>query len=100
MISPDWRSALSGQAQQEVRELVSAATEFDGVAPVGEQVLRELGHDRTEHLLVTGSQLGATKHAAETIVGYLNLSPPRDGDAGWRNSSCTRRPAGAVSGRR
>ena len=34
-----------------MRELVTAATEFDGVAPVGEQVLRELAHDRTEHLL-------------------------------------------------
>jgi len=73
--SPDWRSTLTAGEQQGVRELVSAATEFDGVAPVGEQVLRELGHDRTEHLLVAGSQPGA-------IVGYLNLSPPRDDDAG------------------
>ena len=75
MNSPDWRSTLTAGEQQGVRELVSAATEFDGVAPVGEQVLRELGHDRTEHLLVAGSQPGA-------IVGYLNLSPPRDDDAG------------------
>ena len=57
-----------------MRELVGAATEFDGVAPVGEAVLRELGHDRTEHLLVTDSQPGA-------VLGYLNLSPPRDGNA-------------------
>jgi mycothiol synthase len=73
--SPDWRSTLTAAEQQSVRGLVSAATEFDGVAPVGEQVLRELGHDRTEHLLVTGAQPGA-------IAGYLNLSPPRDGGAG------------------
>ncbi|MGA7050668.1 MAG: mycothiol synthase [Mycobacterium sp.] len=79
MIPPDWRSTLTAQQQQGVRELVSTATEFDGVAPVGEQVLRELGLDRTEHLLVTDSPSGG---AAETIVGYLNLSPPRDGDAG------------------
>ncbi|WAC92330.1 mycothiol synthase [Mycobacterium sp. Aquia_213] len=70
---PDWRSALTAEEQQGVRELVAAATEFDGVAPVGEQVLRELGHDRTEHLLVT---------SANTIEGYLNLSPPRDGGDG------------------
>jgi mycothiol synthase len=77
--SPDWRSALTAEEQQGVRELVDAATEFDGVAPVGEQVLRELGHERTEHLLVAGSSSGAE---TADIVGYLNLSPPRDGDAG------------------
>lgn len=75
MTSPDWRSALTADEQQGVRELVSAATEFDGVAPVGEQVLRELGHDRTGHLLVTGARPG-------TLFGYLNLSPPHDGGAG------------------
>lgn len=75
MTSPDWRSDLTAAEQQSVRELVLAATEFDGVAPVGEQVLRELGHDRTDHLLVAGAQPG-------TIAGYLNLSPPRDGGGG------------------
>ncbi|MBV8789938.1 MAG: mycothiol synthase [Mycobacterium sp.] len=79
MTSPDWRSALTADEQRGVRELVSAATEFDGVAPVGEQVLRELGHERTEHLLIPGSSSGAE---IAGIVGYLNLSPPRDGDAG------------------
>ncbi|ORW30769.1 mycothiol synthase [Mycobacterium paraense] len=75
MTSPDWRSTLTDAEQRSVRELISAATEFDGVAPVGEQVLRELGHDRTAHLLATDGRPGA-------IAGYLNLSPPRDGDAG------------------
>jgi mycothiol synthase len=70
---PDWRTALTADEQQGVRELVAAATEFDGVAPVGEQVLRELGLDRTDHLLVT---------ADNTIEGYLNLTPPRDGEDG------------------
>ena len=73
MTQPDWRSALTAQQQRGVRELVLAATEFDGVAPVGEQVLRELGHDRTEHLLVAD---------ADTVVGYLNLNPPHDAQAG------------------
>jgi mycothiol synthase len=94
--SPDWRSTLTAGEQQGVRELVLAATEFDGVAPVGEQVLRELGHDRTEHLLVAGSQPGA-------IVGYLNLSPPRDGDAGMAelvvHPQARRRGIGAAMGR-
>ncbi|MEY8014219.1 mycothiol synthase [Mycobacterium servetii] len=75
MSPSDWRSELTTDEQRLVRQLVSAATEFDGVAPVGEQVLRELGHDRTEHLLVSDSSDNA-------IVGYLNLSPPRDGEAG------------------
>ncbi|MEB3979797.1 mycothiol synthase [Mycobacterium sp. 663a-19] len=75
---PDWRSALSADEQRGVRELITAATEFDGVAPVGEQVLRELAQGRTDHLLVTGSE----NPPGPTILGYLNLSPPRDGGAG------------------
>ncbi len=68
MTLPVWRSALTIEEQRQVRELVAEATEFDGVAPVGEQVLRELDHERTEHLLVTypGRDDG--------IAGYLNLS--------------------------
>ncbi len=72
MTPPDWRSALTAEEQRQVRELVAEATEFDGVAPVGEQVLRELGHERTQHLVVTDSGPG------DTIIGYLNLSSPRD----------------------
>ncbi|MGF2945800.1 mycothiol synthase [Mycobacterium sp. Lab-001] len=70
-----WRSVLTADEQRHVRQLVAAATEFDGVAPVGEQVLRELGRDRTDHLLVSESSDNA-------ILGYLNLSPPREGDVG------------------
>ena len=68
MTLPVWRSALTIEEQRQVRELVAEATGFDGVAPVGEQVLRELDHERTEHLLVTypGREDG--------IAGYLNLS--------------------------
>lgn len=73
MTSPEWRATLTAEEQRGVRELVSAATDLDGVAPVGEQVLRELAHDRTQHLLV--AQPGGA-------VGYLNLSPPRDSSAG------------------
>jgi mycothiol synthase len=68
--SPEWRAALTPEDQQQVRELTTAASEFDGVAPVGEQVLRELAHQRTEHLLVTGPHPGG----GEAIIGYLNLS--------------------------
>lgn len=75
MSPPDWRRTLTAEEQRGVRELVGAATEFDGVAPVGEQVLRDLGYDRTEHLMITAD-------GADAIVGYLNLSPPRDGDTG------------------
>lgn len=72
----DWRSSLGALEQQQVREVVSAATEFDGVAPVGDQVLRELGQQRTEHLLVTGLGPG------EPVIGYLNLARPHgDGSA-------------------
>jgi mycothiol synthase len=63
--APQWRAALAADEQRKIRELITAATEFDTVAPVGEQVLRELPHSRTEHLLVTDGG---------GIVGYLNLS--------------------------
>ncbi|MCV7197943.1 mycothiol synthase [Mycobacterium angelicum] len=67
MTSLDWRAALTADEQRAVREIVAAAVESDEVAPVGEQVLRELGVERTDHLLATDAD-GA-------IVGYLNLSP-------------------------
>ncbi|MFV8319482.1 mycothiol synthase [Mycobacterium sp. 23] len=70
MTAPQWRPALTPDEQRQVRELVTAATEFDGVAPVGEQVLRELSQDRTEHLVAEDPSAGVT--------GYLNLTPPRD----------------------
>ncbi|OBG67621.1 MULTISPECIES: mycothiol synthase [unclassified Mycobacterium] len=70
MTAPAWRPTLTADEQRQIRELITAATEFDGVAPVGEQVLRELPHDRTGHLLTTGP---------DGVVGYLNLS--RDPEA-------------------
>ena len=53
-----------------MRELITAASDLDKVAPVGEQVLRELAHQRTDHLLAVD----------ERVVGYLNLATgPEDG---------------------
>lgn len=60
-----WRTGLSGDEQRRIREVIEAATATDGVAPVGEQVLRELPHDRTRHLVARDG---------EDIVGYLNLA--------------------------
>lgn len=66
MTELDWRTGLSAAEQTGIRDLIAAATAVDGVAPVGDQVLRELAHDRTRHLLATdGGEL----------VGYLNLAP-------------------------
>ena len=50
-----------------VREIISEATESDGVSPVGEQVLRELDQQRTQHLVSVGE--------TGKIDGYLNLNP-------------------------
>lgn len=62
----DWRTGLSADDQRRIHELIDTATRVDGVAPVGDQVLRELSHDRTRHLLaVDGADM----------VGYLNLTP-------------------------
>jgi mycothiol synthase len=70
VISPRWQSVLAAEEQQQIRELVSVAAEFDKVTPVGEQVLRELAHQRTEHLLATRRD----PHGGEQVVGYLNLA--------------------------
>jgi mycothiol synthase len=67
MTVPHWRTVLSLDEQNAVRDVVAAAARADGVAPVGEQVLRELAGEATEHLL-----------AAEpdgSLAGYLNLTP-------------------------
>ena len=61
-----WRSGLTDDEQGRIREIIAAARAFDGVAPVGDQVLRELSQDRTRHLLAVGG---------DQIVGYLNLAP-------------------------
>jgi mycothiol synthase len=68
--SPQWQAVLAAEEQQQIRELVSVAAEFDKVVPVGEQVLRELAHRRTAHLLATGRD----PRGGEQVVGYLNLA--------------------------
>jgi mycothiol synthase len=67
--TPQWRTALDADEQRQIHEIISAATEFDLVAPVGEQVLRELANQRTDHLLATRD---------ESVVGYLNLAAAND----------------------
>ena len=66
MTDIDWRSSLTPDDQIQVRELIAAAARADGVAPVGEQVVREFPLQRTEHLVAADGQ---------RVVGYLNLVP-------------------------
>ncbi|HEX4588174.1 MAG TPA: mycothiol synthase [Mycobacterium sp.] len=65
MTSIGWRTGLSENEQRRIRELITAAQQVDGVAPVGDQVLRELARDRTRHLLAVDG---------DDISGYLNLT--------------------------
>jgi len=67
--APHWHAALTDDQQRRIRELIAAAGEHDGVAPVGEQVLRELGASRTRHLLVG---------EGTDVLGYLNLTAGAD----------------------
>ena len=69
--SVDWRTGLTHEDQRAIRALIAAAEKNDGVAPVGDQVLRALSHDRTRHLLALGD---------DGVVGYLDLAPPTDDD--------------------
>jgi mycothiol synthase len=64
-----WRTSLSDADQRRIRDVIAAASALDGVAPVGDQVLRELSHDRTRHLIAEDGG---------TIVGYLNLVEATD----------------------
>jgi mycothiol synthase len=71
-----WQGVLPAAEQRAVRDLVAAAHLADGVAPVGEQVLRrlapgELSAEQTEHLLVAEPD--------GSIAGYLNRTPGEDG---------------------
>jgi mycothiol synthase len=68
-----WRIALAESEQDAVRDLVAVARAADGIDPVGEQVLRELAGQRTQHVLVIDPR------DPNSVVGYLNLSPGRDG---------------------
>lgn len=66
-----WRTSLAEDDQREIRALIAAAKKDDGIAPVGDQVLRELSHDRTRHLVATDG---------DGIAGYLDLAPAADDD--------------------
>jgi mycothiol synthase len=68
--SVTWRTGLTDESQRAIRELIAAARDADGIAPVGDKVLRELAHDRTRHLLALDG---------EVVIGYLDLAPA-DGD--------------------
>ncbi len=71
MRAAPWRSSLTPSEVSGVRGVIDAARSVDGISPVGEQVLRELGRQRTEHLVVTDPS------DPRTITGYLNLAPSR-----------------------
>lgn len=70
MIETLWRTALSPGERDDVRRLIDAATAVDGVAPVGEQVLRQLDSPEAGHLLATVPD--------GSVVGYLNLAAGSD----------------------
>ena len=69
MTSTSWRTDLTEEDGRAIRGLIAAARKADGVAPVGDQVLRELSHDRSRHLLALDG---------DTIVGYLDLAPANE----------------------
>jgi mycothiol synthase len=73
---PRWRSDFTDAELRGIRTVIAAAKENDGIAPVGDQVLRELAHDRTRHLVARDGEDGED---GEDIVGYLDLAPA-DGD--------------------
>ncbi len=71
MISYSWRTVLADEDQHAIKEMIAAAKSTDGVAPVGEQVLRALSQDRTRHLVALDG---------DAVVGFLDLAPATDDD--------------------
>jgi len=72
MTAARWRTGLTTPEQDAVRDLLAVARDADGIDPVGEQVLRELAGQRTQHIVVTDPR------DPHSVVGYLSLSPGRD----------------------
>ncbi|MET0451488.1 MAG: mycothiol synthase [Mycobacterium sp.] len=66
MTEISWRTELSADDQRRIRAIFDAAATHDGIAPVGDQVLRDLSHDRTRHLVAEDGG---------NVVGYLDLVP-------------------------
>ena len=73
MTELEWRAGLDEREIAAVRALAAAATEVDGVAPLGEHVLLHLGRGGAEaaHLLA---------HQGATLVGVAHLD--LEGSAG------------------
>ncbi|ALR10649.1 mycothiol synthase [Mycobacteroides saopaulense] len=63
----EWVPLLDDQRQLQIRELIVEASRVDGVAPVGEQVLRELRGTAAKHLVV---------EEGDDVVAYLNVVLP------------------------
>lgn len=66
-----WSARLTGAEQAAVRTVIDMAARVDGVAPVGEQVVRGLSADHGAHL-VAG-------YPDDRVAGYLGLAQGRDG---------------------
>ncbi|MFD6197505.1 mycothiol synthase [Mycobacteriaceae bacterium NPDC060252] len=63
----EWVPLLDDQRQLQIRELIVEATRVDGIAPVGEQVLRELRGTGAKHLVAEDG---------DDVAAYLNLVLP------------------------
>lgn len=61
-----WRTDLSDTDRRRIAAVFDAAAAVDGTVPVGDQVRRDLSHDRTRHLVA---------ELDDEIVGYLDLAP-------------------------
>ena len=69
--APQWVTVLSAAECDAVRRLISDAERADGIAPVGEQVLRDLAGP------AGGDLVAADPHGE--VVGYLHLTSGSDG---------------------
>ncbi|WP_077740387.1 mycothiol synthase [Mycolicibacterium boenickei] len=78
MTELNWRTGLSEAERAEIRALVAAAAAADGVAPVGDQVLRELGHELAEGAADTRIWAHGDLEAARALAAALDLKSVRE----------------------
>jgi mycothiol synthase len=72
MTELSWRAGLTDSEIDEVTALATAATDADGVAPLGEHVLLHLSDDSTVHLLA--------RDGHGDIAGFAHLDPAEADD--------------------
>ena len=76
-----WRSELTDEESAQVRALLAAATDADGVAPVSEAALLRLRGAGAAHLLATAAPVDSAADPADSTAALADPAPGTDAPA-------------------